>query len=89
MDQMEGRLRNQVDADDLERMTNYRAGHAALRVRDYAGAWTHFVAAFQHQPFEGQDGTILVLLRALQKIGPDDPRAATIRAALSRLAAGA
>ena len=87
LDQMTGRLAAQMEAADLERMTDYRAGHAALRAGDYQQAWNHFEASFRHHPFEQRDGTILLLLRAMQKVGPGDPRAATLRAGLSQLMA--
>src|ERR1019366_495306 len=87
LDQMDGPLRRQADPDALERMTDYRAGHAALRAGDYTRAWNLFETSFRHHPFEQRDGTILLLLRALQKIGSDDPRAPGLRAGLSQLMA--
>jgi len=85
LNQMQGPLRRQVDSADLERMVSYRAGHDALRAGDYSRAWECFESSFRHHAFEGQDNTVLLLLRALLKVGPGDPRATTLRAGLSRL----
>jgi hypothetical protein len=87
LDQMQGPLREQVDAADLDRMAQYRAGHEALRAGDYSRAWECYEASFRHHAFEGQDKTTLVLLRALLKVGTGDPRSATLRAGLSHLVA--
>jgi hypothetical protein len=88
LDQMEGPLRNQMDTADLDRMILYRAGHAALRSEDYSRAWECFELSSRHHPFEGQDKTILLILRDLLKAGPGDPRAGTFRAGLLQLMAG-
>ena len=88
LDQMQGPLHQQVDSADLDRMTLYRAGHVALRAGDYARAWECFEASFRHHAFEGQDATMLVLLRALLKAQPGDARMAILRDGLSRLTAG-
>ena len=87
LDQMQGPLHGQVAAAELERMQSYRAGYVALRGGDYAHAWDDFAASFRHHSIDGQDKTMLLLLRALLKVGPDDPRAAVLRAGLARLTA--
>lgn len=88
LDQMQGRLHEQVDSADLQRMVQYRAGHEALRAGDYPRAWECFEASFRHHPFAGQDATILLLLRSLLKVQTNDPRAAILRAGLARLTPG-
>ncbi len=85
LNQLQGPLHREVDSGDLARMVSYRAGHEALRSGDYPRAWECFEASFRHHAFEGQDSTILVLLRALLKVGSGDPRAAILRAGLSHL----
>jgi hypothetical protein len=87
LDQMQGRFHQQVQADDLQRMLQYRSGQDALRAGNYPLAWQSFESSFRHHPFAGQDATILLLLRSLLKVGNDDPRAPLLRAGLARLAA--
>ena len=89
LDQMQGPLARQMEQAELARMAQYRGAHAALRAGEYGRAWDEFGGAFRHHPIDGQDKTLLLLLRAIQQVGRDDPRAATIRDALSRLAAPA
>jgi outer membrane protein assembly factor BamD (BamD/ComL family) len=84
---MQGRFHQQVQADDLQRMLQYRSGQDALRAGNYPLAWQSFESSFRHHPFAGQDATILLLLRSLLKVGNDDPRAPLLRAGLARLAA--
>lgn len=86
LDQMQGSLVNEVEAADLARMTHYRWAHEALRARDYGRAWAEFGTAFSRHPIDGQDKTIFLLLRALQQVNPNDPRAMTFRDALAQLA---
>jgi hypothetical protein len=88
LDQMEGPLRRQVKTADLDRMILYRAGHVALRIGDYSRAWECFELSFRHHPCEGHDETLLLILRALLKAGPGDPRAVALRAGLLQLTAG-
>jgi hypothetical protein len=85
---MQGPLHRQVRPSDLERMAQYRSGQDALRAGDYPRAWLCFESSFAHHPVAGQDVTILLLLHSLLKVGNADPRAAILRAGLSRLAAG-
>jgi hypothetical protein len=89
LDQADGPLHGQVGAGEMARMTAYRSGQDALRGGEYGLAWTRFSDAFRHHPIEGRDKPIMLLLRALQELKADDPRAETIRLALARLAAPA
>jgi hypothetical protein len=74
-----------VDAAALERMRNYRDGHAALHAHDYQRAWNRFSASFANHSIDGRDNTILLILKALVAIPADDPRAPTLQEGLTRL----
>lgn len=86
LDQLEGRLRPQVDPGDLQRMADYRDAHRALAAGQDDRAWSDLASAFATRPPEGRDLLLLRLLGALRQTGPDDPRAGTIRAGLVQLA---
>ena len=86
LEQLESRLRPQVDPGDLRRMQDYRDAHQALAAGQVDRAWDDLAAAFATRPPEGRDLLLLRLLGALRQTGPDDPRAATIRAGLVQLA---
>jgi len=84
--QVEGPLVRQTNPADVQRMVTYRDGHRALQAGAYDRAWDAFAVSLRQHQIDGQDNTILLLLKALQQLTPEDPRAATIRDALSRLA---
>jgi hypothetical protein len=85
LDQLQGPLRGQVDRGELERMRNYRDGHAALHTHDYQRAWDRFGASFRNHSIDGRDNTILLILKALVAIPADDPRAPKLREGLAHL----
>jgi len=85
LDQAQGPLRGQVDRGELERMRNYRDGHAALHTHDYQRAWDRFGASFRNHSIDGRDNTILLILKALVAIPADDPRAPKLREGLAHL----
>ena len=85
LDQVQGPLQSQVDQGTIQRMRSYRDGHAALHAHDYQRAWDLFDESFRNHSIDGRDNTLLLILRALVKIRPDDPRAPQLREGLTRL----
>jgi hypothetical protein len=88
LDQLQGPLRDEMEAETLEPMQAYRDGHAALRAGNYKLASECFARSFQHSPAFGRDAAIQLILRALAKEpAVDDQQAEKLRAGLAHLQA--
>ena len=86
--QMQGPLRGQMSDYALRFAESYREGHYALAAHDYPRAWNVFERTFRGRPIDGQDATLLKLLKALLRVDPAGNQAAVLRTGLEHLTGG-